>query len=413
MKSIQQLREERKQLAANLRNFVEKFPEDSKWGADEDTKYHNMKSDIDSMDKQIAAFEETLQITDGQQQRIDDIAASQGLSGDEAAYKEAQLKACTNAWLRGGIENLTDEQRTFMRNEVQRVNQAMGTQEANNGQALTHREFVSRLLEAMKAYGGMRSVATVISTTTGNAMDMPTTDATSEEGEIVGENVSSDSADTSFGTASMGAFKYSSKSIAIPFELLQDSGIDLEAHIIKLLAMRIGRIQNKHFTVGTGSGQPQGVVTAASVGKTGDAAAAVTFDELKELIHSVDPIYRESGNCRFMFNDNTLRELSLLKDDNKRPIWLPGVEAGDPDRIYNYGYTINQQMADMAADAKPVAFGDFSHYTIRDVMNLMMFRMTDSKFTEKGQVGFIGFQRADGKLLDVGGAVKTLQNASS
>ena len=70
-------------------------------------------------------------------------------------------------------------------------------------------------------------------------------------------------------------------------------------------------------------------------------------------------------------------------------------------------------MADMAANAKSVAFGDFTHYTIRDVMNLMMFRMTDSAFTTKGQVGFIGFQRADGKLLDVGGAVKVLQNAAS
>lgn len=413
MKTVQQLREERKQLAANLRNFVEKFPEDSKWGSEEDTKYQNMKSEINSIDNQIAAFEETLKITDGQQARIDDIAAQQGLSVDEATHKETKLKACMNAWLRGGVENLTDEQRTFMRNEVQRVNQAMGTQEANNGQALTHREFVARLLEAMKSFGGMRSVATVLSTATGNAMDMPTTDATSEEGEIVGENAQAGTGDTTIGTVSMGAFKYSSKSIAIPFELMQDSGIDLEAYIIRLMAMRLGRIQNKHFTVGTGTGQPQGVVTGAGVGKTGGSATSITFDELKELIHSVDPAYREGGNCRFMFNDNTLQELSLLKDAQNRPLWLPGVEAGDPDRIYNYGYTINQQMADIGANGKPVAFGDFSHYTIRDVMNLMMFRMTDSAFTTKGQVGFIGFQRSDGKLLDVGGAIKTLQNAAA
>lgn len=412
-KSIQELREERKSIAAEMVNFVENYPSEDKWGADQDAKYNNMKNDVEMLDRQIAAFEDTLKISDAQEQRIKDKADQFGISADESTHRELKLKDCMNAWLRGGVENLSDDQRTFMRNEVQRANNAMGTQEANNGQALTHTEFVARLLEAMKAFGGMRSVATVISTATGNTMSMPTTDATAEEGEIVGENAQSNSEDTTFGTVDVGAYKYSSKSIAVPFELLQDSGIDLESYIIRLMAMRLGRIQNKHFTVGTGSGQPQGVVTGATVGKTGGAATAVTFEELKELIHSVDPIYREGGNCRFMFNDNTLRELSLLKDAQNRPLWLPGVEAGDPDRIYNYAYTINQSMADMAANAKSVAFGDFAHYTIRDVMNLMMFRMTDSAFTTKGQVGFIGFQRSDGKLLDVGGAVKVLQNAAS
>jgi len=412
-KSIQELREERKSIAAEMVNFVENFPSEEKWGADQDTKYNNMKNDVAMLDRQIAAFEDTLKISDAQEQRIKDKADQLNISNDESAHRELKLKECMNSWLRGGVENMTDEQRTFMRNEVQRANNAMGTQEANNGQALTHREFVSRLLETMKAFGGMRSVATVLSTATGNAMDMPTTDATAEEGEIVGENASATAEDTTFGTVSMGAYKYSSKSIAIPFELMQDSGIDLESYIIRLMGMRLARVQNKHFTIGTGTGQPQGVVTGAAVGKTGAATSGVTFEELKELIHSVDPVYRDSGNCRFMFNDNTLRELSLLKDANNRPLWLPGVEAGDPDRIYNYGYTINQNMADFAANAKSVAFGDFSHYTIRDVMNLMMFRMTDSAFTTKGQVGFIGFQRSDGKLLDVGGAVKVLQNAAA
>lgn len=412
-RSIQQLREERKKVALDMRNFVENFPEDQQWGSDQDTKYQNMKANIDALDNQISAFEETIKMSEGQESRINDMVNQQGISTDEATHREHKLKECTNAWLRGGLENLSEEQRTFMRNEVQRVSAAMGTQEANNGQALTHREFVSRLLEAMKAYGGMRSVATVMPTETGNAIDMPTTDATAEEGEIVGENQQSSGEDTTFGTKSMGAFKYSSKSIAVPFELLQDSGIDLEAHITRLLAMRIGRIQNKHFTVGTGTGQPEGVVTAASVGKIGSSASTISFEELNHLIHSVDPVYRESGNCRFMFNDLTLRDLKDKKDNQNRPLWLPGVDVGSPDTIHGYAYTINQQMAGFGANAKPVAFGDFSHYTIRDVMALMMFRMTDSAFTTKGQVGFIGFMRADGKLLDVGGAVKTLQNAAA
>lgn len=412
MKSIQELREERKNIAAQMTALVQK-PETEKWTSDDQTKYNDLKAAVDNIDAHISAFKETLEMTESQENHVANVAVDMNISVDEATARETKLKACTNAWLRGGMSNLTTDQQSFMQAEVRRVNAAMGTGEANSGAALVHREFVARLLEAMKAFGGMRSVATIMPTANGNPMDMPTTDATSEEGEIVGENAAASTGETTFGTKSVGAFKYSSKSIALPFELIQDSGIDLEAYIQRLMAMRIARIQNKHFTIGTGTGQPEGVVTAATVGKTATAAADITFDELNHLVHSVDPIYRESGKCSFMFNDLTLRGLKDKKDANDRPLWLPSLDSGEPDRIGGYGYTINQQMADVGANNKPVAFGDFSHYTIRDVMQLMLFRMTDSKYTEKGQVGFIGFQRADGKLMDVGGAVKTLQCAAS
>jgi HK97 family phage major capsid protein len=412
MKSIQELREERKNIAAQMTALVQK-PETEKWTNDDQTKYNDLKAAVDNIDAHISAFKETLEMTESQENHVANVAVDMNISVDEATVREQKLKACTNAWLRGGVENLTTDQREFMAKEVKRVSAAMGIGEANNGGALVHREFVSRLLEAMKSFGGMRSIATVMQTATGNPMDMPTTDSTSEEGEIVGESVEVGEEDTEFGTKSMGAFKYSSKSIALPYELTQDSGIDVEAHILRLLAMRIARIQNKHFTIGTGTGQPEGVVTAATVGEVAAAAADITFDELDALAHSVDPIYRESGKCLFMFNDMTLKKLKGKKDANNRPLWLPSLDTGAPDRIGGYGYQINQQMADIAANAKAVAFGDFSHYTIRDVMQLMLFRMTDSKYTLKGQVGFVGFQRSDGKLLDVGGAVKTLQCAAS
>ena len=67
----------------------------------------------------------------------------------------------------------------------------------------------------------------------------------------------------------------------------------------------------------------------------------------------------------------------------------------------------------MAANAKSLLFGDFSHYVIRDVMAVQLFRMTDSKYTEKGQVGFLAFMRSGGAMVDVGGAVKAYQNSAT
>lgn len=74
---------------------------------------------------------------------------------------------------------------------------------------------------------------------------------------------------------------------------------------------------------------------------------------------------------------------------------------------------INQNMAAMAANAKSILYGDFSKYLIRDVMDVTLFRMTDSAYTLKGQVGFVAFCRSGGNLLDVGGAVKAYANSAT
>ncbi|MNJ81282.1 Phage capsid family protein [compost metagenome] len=67
----------------------------------------------------------------------------------------------------------------------------------------------------------------------------------------------------------------------------------------------------------------------------------------------------------------------------------------------------------MAASAKSILFGDFNRYKIRDVMQVLLFRMTDSAYTKKGQVGFLAFLRSGGRLMDVGGALKYYQNSAT
>jgi len=212
-------------------------------------------------------------------------------------------------------------------------------------------------------------------------------------------------------------FKYSSKSIALPFELLQDSMFNIEGYISNLLQLRKGRIHNRHHTVGTGTNQPRGIVTAAAAGKVGATGqtVTVTYDDLVDLEHSVDPYYRSAG--KWMMHDDTLRALRKLKDGNGRPIFVPGYEQGNPggapDRLLGREIVINQHMPVMAANAKSILFGDFSKYLIRDVMDTTLFRMTDSAFTLKGQVGFVAFSRSGANMVDVGGAIKYYQNSAT
>src|SRR3546814_17158909 len=72
------------------------------------------------------------------------------------------------------------------------------------------------------------------------------------------------------------------------------------------LAERIARKVNLDLTTGDGTGDPNGIVTASTLGKTTAAVAAFPFDALMDIVHSLAPAYRHASTCRFMFNDTKL-----------------------------------------------------------------------------------------------------------
>jgi len=372
-------------------------------------------AEVEAIDADISREQRLAQLAGENPEAQRDAAITAGLrAGGDGGTEAAALRAM----LSGGLSALNADQRNAMFARVNPdIRAAMSTTTGSEGGYTVATEFNRTLLQAMKASFAVRGVATSIQTSTGAQMLFPTSDATSEEGEIVGQNAAVSALDTTFGQASLDVYKYSSKSIALPFELLQDSMFNVEAFIQELLRLRIGRIQNRHHSLGTGTGQPRGLVPAAAVGKTGPTgqATAVTYVDLVDLEHSVDPAYR--GACKWMMHDDTLKALRKIKDDNGRPIFVPGYETGNPggapDRLLGREIIINQHMPVMAANAKSILFGDFSKYLIRDVMDTTLFRMTDSAYTLKGQVGFVAFCRSGANLIDVGGAIKAYQNSAT
>ena len=414
MSKLAQLRAQRDTVARKAHDLNNKYPADQRMPAAEAEQLDAMLAEIATIDAEIGREQRVAQLAgenpEAQHRAAVEAAARQGGSTDEGAALRAMLS--------GGLSNLSAEQRTAMRARVNHdIQAAMSTTTGSEGGYTVATEFSKSLIQAMKAAYAVRSVATGFQTATGAQMLFPTADSTSEEGEIIGQNASSNTGETGFGSASLDVYKYSSKSIALPFELIQDSMFNIEAYITELLRLRLGRIQNRHHTVGTGTNQPRGVVTAAAVGRAGATGqvATVTYDDLVRLEHSVDPFYRSAG--KFMMHDNTLMALLLLKDGQNRPIFVPGYEQGNPggapDRLLGREIVINQHMDPMAANAKSILFGDFSKYLIRDVMDVTRFRMTDSKYTEKGQVGFLAFCRSGANMVDIGGAIKAYQNSAS
>lgn len=252
---------------------------------------------------------------------------------------------------------------------------------------------------AMLAFGGVREVATVIRTDTANPIYFPTVNDTSNTGELVGENTTTSYQDIAVATVKLTGYKFGSKAEKIPFELMRDSFYNVEQLVAQANGTRLARVQNTYFTTGTGGSQPQGIVTAATNGKTAAGSTSWTADEMLDLLHSVDPSYRNGAS--WMFNDASLLAIRKLKTGDGQYIWQPGLLAGVPDMIFGYRYTINQAMASASSGAKPLLFGDFSKYYIRDV-GVIRVSSTNDLFWATDQTGFVAWMESDAGLIDAG-----------
>lgn len=402
--SIQALREQRGKIANALQELVAKPEWDE---ATDQATYDNAMAEIDQIDAKMKRIQDA-NAKLAEQTRTDDVADAADRKARDTGDKGLGVYA---KWLKGGDRALSDEDWTAIRN-------TMSTTTGSEGGFTVDTEVATSVIDALKAYGGMRQAATVIATSGYGLLSFPSSNGTAEVGEIIAENGEATDLDVSFGTVGLPVYKFSSKVVSVPIELLQDSNVDIEAFVRGRLVDRLGRITNQFFTTGSGSAQPNGIATAATVGVTAanssSQVTAVTYDSLVNLQHSVDPAYRQSA--RWMFNDTTLRELRKIKDGQSRPIFVPGYEVsvpgGEPDRLLGAPITINQDVADMAAEARSILFGDLSGYYIRDVMAVEMFRFTDSAFTKKGQVGFLAWMRSGGNLIDTN-KVRVFVNAAS
>lgn len=400
-KTLQALRE-RKQALAKEANHILAEKGDQTWTKEDQTKYDTVMDELERVSAQISAH----------QRQLDDEADKFFNQGNKPGQRQGETVdavAAVALYLRHG-NNVSAEQAIAIRN-------AMSTTTPAEGGFTVPTEVASMVIDALKEFGGMREVATAMPTDSGAPMNWPTSDGTAEEGEIVGENAAATTGDITFNSVAVNPFKYSSRKIALPIELIQDSAIDVVSFVVNRLAQRLGRITNKHYTIGTGTGQPFGLVTRASSGKVGltGQTTSVIFDDLADLYYSVNRAYRRGA--AWQMADLTMRNIRKIKDTTGRPIFTPGYEEGitedQPDRLMGKPIVINDDVPVMAANARSILFGDHSYYTIRDVNgSYSIRRFDDSAFALNGQVGFCGWMRTGGNLLDTA-AVKFYQNSAT
>lgn len=379
---------------------------------EEDETWQRALDDVEKLSKQIEVEERHARLN-AIAPAAESVAPTQR---DDVDPEAGEYRQAFNAMLRRGVGRLSADQQSVLERGFGEIDtRALSSVTDAAGGYTVPDEFSNRLVETMKAYGGLLGIVDVLTTASGTDLLWPTNDDTANEGAILDENTQISEQDVAFGQGKLKAYTYTSKLIRVPLQLLQDSAIDIEAFLARRIGERIGRAVAGHIATGAGTTQPVGVANATvgfGVGVTGATgnATTVTYDSLVDLEHSVDPAYR--GSAQYAMNDLTLAAIRKLKDSQNRPLWVPSVAGGVPSTINGRPYTIDNKLPAPAANAKSILFGDFkTGYIARRVSGAQVLRLSE-RYADFLQVGFFGFARWDGVIQDAA-AVKAYKHSAT
>lgn len=412
--SLTELNEKRGRLVTQAREALEEIKKntDEARSAELEARHDAIMADFDKIEadiareQRVAAAEARIAAAAEEERRRQrptggDTEQRGASEGNKTEYREVFHKFLANG---ASLDALDAEERKILRAGVQDIEKRIQTGGTNTAGGYTVPvELQNMLVKAMKAWGPMYDGAIIseLNTTSGNALPIPTTDDTGNTGVqgTEGTALTDDgSADATFGQKQLEAYDFNTKFVKFSWQLAADSIFSMESLLAELLGERLGRLANAQLTTGTGTSAPNGIVTASSLGKTAASATAIASDELIDLIHSVDPAYRQSPKVAFQFNDLTLAAIRKLKDGQGNYLWAHGdYQTQEPARVLGYRYYINQAMANIATGNKVAIFGDFGKYWVRKVGAPVIGVLRERFWPDLGIAGLIRF---DGELLD-------------
>jgi HK97 family phage major capsid protein len=428
MPTTLELREQRANIWDQMQEIMDTAARENRpLSAEEEQKYDRAEAEFDRLENQVNRQERHEQRAAANRtvDRAGVVAPDNGLGDGDDAETDAAYERVFQSFLKEGLLDMTHEDRQVLQSQFRQdkdIKNAAGVGSGAAGGYAVPALFRDKFVETMRWYGPMLEEAEHIDTASGATLPWPTNDDTANVGAILGENTAVTEQDVALGTANLDVFMYTSKLVRVSFQLLNDRP-DFDTWLARKLGERVGRILNQHWTTGTGTNQPLGIVTAATVGVTGTGSFATTggisYDNVVDLVEALDPAYGNAaggnGNApglKFMMHQSARKALRKLKDGQQRPLWEPSLQAGATDSLLGYQTRINNDMPTLAASSKSVLFGNiYQAYVTRTVQELTALRLTE-RYADFLQVGFLGFQRGGGTMQDAN-AVRVLQTTAT
>jgi HK97 family phage major capsid protein len=180
-------------------------------------------------------------------------------------------------------------------------------------------------------------------------------------------------------------------------ELVEDAGIDILSFLAVQTGNALGFAINEGLTTGTGTVQPNGIVTRAGSAVTGTSLNP-TADNLIDLVYSVDTVGRRLPGTGFQMNSSSIANVRKLKDNAGQYLFTPALSADARDLLLGYPIFENPAMATAASAVKPVIFGNLPSYYVRSVGGIKLDRSDDFAFSND-LITFRATARYDGDLI--------------
>lgn len=256
--------------------------------------------------------------------------------------------------------------------------------------------FYDQVIMRARLVAPVLQTATVLNTAGGENLQIPSL-STYSVGTINAEGANMGESDPAFNAfVTLGAYKYSFLT-QVSEELLTDSGVDFLGFLADQVGNALGYAVGSALTVGTGTVEPRGIVTASAVGGTAGTATAFTADNLIDLLYSLDGAARNLPGVGWMMNGKSIGAVRKLKDTAGNYVFQPSLSMDSPDMLLGKPIYENPNMVDVATGTKSVIVGHLPSYFVRTVGGLRLDRSDDFAFNA-GLITFRAQFRVDGNL---------------
>jgi HK97 family phage major capsid protein len=357
--------------------------------------WEEMKSANEKRDDEIKKFgtatQETENLVKKLNDRIDELESKlqRPGAGEPGQSKGGEMNDTDKAFMkyvREGKSALSPEER-----------KALTTQTDPEGGYVVREEFRNQLLQKLRDRVFIRQYATIIQTEQ-NSVGVPVFDYegdaewTAENGQIGEENFAN-----VFGKESFTPHKLA-RIFRIPIELIEDAVFDIENLLTDHFSTRFGEIEENAFINGDGVNKPLGLLAGAAnynqhnlaAGKT--TIAGLTADDFIHAQMAIKAVYRNKGV--WLTSRDVIKQARLLKDNDGRFIWQPGLQPGQAANILGRPTLESEYYPTAAAGDPALLYGDLSYYWIVDRTNISTQRLTE-KYAEFDQVGVKLRKRTD------------------
>ena len=390
--------------------------------AEEVQKIERMEAELDELDERIKSTDGRLHREAESAQLREADAAAFGRGGERKLETTRQSENdMLRAWIKGDSHyretnpiHVNIEAAQYERNLMR---QGYGAAEARaiawdtgsiaSGVPTTMARSLYENLEAFTVM--MRAPTYKFTTASGEDMGFPKTNAHAIATQVAGQGTALAGTDPTFLKLTMGAFKYG-ELVLVSSEALTDTAFPLADFVGRDIGRALGRKIDTDLTVGTGSGQPLGImaaVTGAGTIATGGSLITPTYEKLVDLVYSIADAYRASPSVGWLMRDSTAGTLRKLRDGGAGTVgavlWQPsltgGIQGGQPGLLLDFPVYTGANVAAQGSNAVIIGFGDFSAYYIRQVGSVML-DSDSSRYFDTDQVGFRGKWRIDGDLID-------------